>query len=540
MRELAGHLGVSENAILDQYAIDRTVYYMRAEPVYASSRSSETKEDAGPNRMRKKPVRVKRAAVEKMEPTEKLALLNKIRSDYSSPNRAIACENAGLDVRTFRYLEINEPQWKKELFETRQELLKEQKDAEERKKERRKQLPRHRQKVLADAVELLHASGMSFQEATETFDRTHASYYQWRKGHTDISLVREEEQESKPRTPEEKVRIVYAIRAINQRMKRKIRICLSGAGISSVAAYNWQHKIRTMETYIHQLKDAGDALDQHRGLARRVLSGRARIRQDKLAPWLQKICELQGDDQLTDRVNLLLEEEQDDSPSSAAPAGQPEQAVRQSPSGMQIPREYLSCDDENLVQRAQNGDECATGALWQRYEQHLRVRLVSMLRDEHAAEDALQNLFLTVRRKIGSVHEPKKVRYWLDTAARRAALNVMQRGQRERPTDEFYTPDPRCLTPDRILEHGEQLEARHHRGRQVHAALEQMKPLDARMLRLFYFEDLSLNEIASLVDAPVGTIKRRLHTARHRLRAHMEEAGIDHLFEEIPDTADAL
>jgi RNA polymerase sigma-70 factor (ECF subfamily) len=50
-----------------------------------------------------------------------------------------------------------------------------------------------------------------------------------------------------------------------------------------------------------------------------------------------------------------------------------------------------------------------------------------------------------------------------------------------------------------------------------------LKPLDRDPLVAFYFEGRSLKELSVLYNSPIGTIKRRLHTARGRLKAAMGE-----------------
>jgi RNA polymerase sigma-70 factor (ECF subfamily) len=63
------------------------------------------------------------------------------------------------------------------------------------------------------------------------------------------------------------------------------------------------------------------------------------------------------------------------------------------------------------------------------------------------------------------------------------------------------------------------------RAKHLWAALEKLKTLDRETLVAFYIQGESLIEIAERLDTPVGTIKRRLHTARKRLKAELE-AGV--------------
>ena len=53
---------------------------------------------------------------------------------------------------------------------------------------------------------------------------------------------------------------------------------------------------------------------------------------------------------------------------------------------------------------------------------------------------------------------------------------------------------------------------------ELHAGLRQLKAMDRETLEAFYLRGRSLEQMASEFEAPVGTIKRRLHVARHRLK----------------------
>ena len=58
------------------------------------------------------------------------------------------------------------------------------------------------------------------------------------------------------------------------------------------------------------------------------------------------------------------------------------------------------------------------------------------------------------------------------------------------------------------------------------SGLGRLKPLDRQTLVDFYIRGESLAEIADRLDAPIGTIKRRLHTARGRLKEVLEEEAV--------------
>ena len=61
------------------------------------------------------------------------------------------------------------------------------------------------------------------------------------------------------------------------------------------------------------------------------------------------------------------------------------------------------------------------------------------------------------------------------------------------------------------------------RSRQVWGGLERLRDIDRRTLIAFYVEGRSLKQMSDEFASPIGTIKRRLHTARNRLREELTE-----------------
>ena len=65
------------------------------------------------------------------------------------------------------------------------------------------------------------------------------------------------------------------------------------------------------------------------------------------------------------------------------------------------------------------------------------------------------------------------------------------------------------------------------RAERLWAALGRLKSLDREALDAFYIRGHSLLEIAEMLDVPLGTVKRRLHTARKRLKLELEASVAD-------------
>lgn len=172
----------------------------------------------------------------------------------------------------------------------------------------------------------------------------------------------------------------------------------------------------------------------------------------------------------------------------------------------------------SLVQRAQQGEREAFGQLAREYESAVFAVVFRRLRNRSEAVEVTQEVFMRALRKIGQLREPERFVGWLKRIAVRMSINRAVRRPKEliQAPETFANAVARVAPVDRVL----QLE----RADQVRIGLTQLRPLDRETLLAFYFEGQSLKQMSDRFASPVGTIKRRLHTARHRLKAALTEA----------------
>ena len=173
-----------------------------------------------------------------------------------------------------------------------------------------------------------------------------------------------------------------------------------------------------------------------------------------------------------------------------------------------------------LVELAQSGDRDAFGLLIQQFERTVHAICLRRLGNPSEALELTQEVFLHVMDRLDQLREPERFAGWLRQIAARMAIN--------RATRRVPLPSVDSEILEAAGEHRQdpldELIAR-ERAAQLWDALERMKPLDRETLVAFYIQGQSLIEMAERLDAPVGTIKRRLHTARKRLKAELR-AGV--------------
>lgn len=175
-----------------------------------------------------------------------------------------------------------------------------------------------------------------------------------------------------------------------------------------------------------------------------------------------------------------------------------------------------------LVERAQDGDREAFGQLAEQFQHTVYAICLGRLGNPSEALEMTQDVFLHAMRQLDQLREPERFAGWLKQMTHRMAIN---RATRRVPP----TPIEDEVLHNLGAEHDDPLDTliARERARKLWEALGELKPLDRETLVDFYIQGQSLLEISDRLDVPVGTVKRRLHTARLRLRAELESRSSD-------------
>lgn len=178
----------------------------------------------------------------------------------------------------------------------------------------------------------------------------------------------------------------------------------------------------------------------------------------------------------------------------------------------------LGMTDEQLLKRASRGDEAAFLLLYERHRDAVFRFAYRMLGSTAQAEDVAHDCFLSlVRRPEGFDESRATLRTYLLAAARNLSLKSLRRQGNEVAFEEFNEEPPQGRTEEplrKLLDEELVFE--------VSRAVANLPPLQREALVLFEYEELSLKEIAVVVETDVGTVKARLHRARARLKRELE------------------
>jgi RNA polymerase sigma-70 factor (ECF subfamily) len=175
-----------------------------------------------------------------------------------------------------------------------------------------------------------------------------------------------------------------------------------------------------------------------------------------------------------------------------------------------------------LVQRAQAGDRQAYGELVERFQPTVYAVALARLRNPTEAQELAQEVFLHGMRKLPQLRDPHCFAGWLRQITVRMAINrLTRRGPLQKvESDVLESAEAAHSNPVDSLIRSEQ-------AAELYRALEMLKPVDRATLVAFYIRGRSLKQMSREFETPVGTIKRRLHVARNRLKKVMLQVVAD-------------
>jgi RNA polymerase sigma-70 factor (ECF subfamily) len=175
--------------------------------------------------------------------------------------------------------------------------------------------------------------------------------------------------------------------------------------------------------------------------------------------------------------------------------------------------------DGRLVVRLRVGDVDALGGLYEKYKTQIYRTALAITRDPGAAEDILQETFLRLFTHADQIYTDVPVGPWLYRVSVNLSHTFLQK-QRRRPSLFEEVLDrlraPIHLLPERMIERKEIQEI-------VQQAIARLPLGHQTVVVLFYLENLSLKEIADILEIPEGTVKSRLHYARKSLKGLLSE-----------------
>lgn len=182
--------------------------------------------------------------------------------------------------------------------------------------------------------------------------------------------------------------------------------------------------------------------------------------------------------------------------------------------------------DQQLVERVQRGDQQAFGLLVAKYQRKLGRLLSRLIRDPAEVEDVTQEAFIKAYRALANFRGDSAFYTWLYRIGINTAKNhLAAQGRRAPTTTELEVEEAEGFeeasllrdmdTPERMLQ-TQQI------ARTVNAAMEAL-PDDLRTaITLREIEGLSYDEIAEVMNCPIGTVRSRIFRAREAISVRLK------------------
>ncbi len=176
--------------------------------------------------------------------------------------------------------------------------------------------------------------------------------------------------------------------------------------------------------------------------------------------------------------------------------------------------------ENDLLTRAGRGDRAAFKSLYERFQRPLFAFLMRMVRDQAMANELLNDVMLDVWRSAANFEGRSSAGTWIFGIAHNKAISLLRRRREEQmPEDAADTIADDAATPDATAEQADL-------GRMMERLLDRLSPEHKAVLQLTYYQDMSVQEIASTLDCPVNTVKTRMFYGRQRMRELLSAAGI--------------
>lgn len=181
---------------------------------------------------------------------------------------------------------------------------------------------------------------------------------------------------------------------------------------------------------------------------------------------------------------------------------------------------------KNLVVLAANGNRVAMEKIYNlTYKQGFSIAL-QMMKNEQDAMDVMQDSYISAFKNLNRIEKPEKIKSWFNCIVANKCRDYLKRKkpqlfsdmstEDDREFEEFIVDDNMTFSPEDSVDYSET-------KRLMKAILDGLPEEQKLCVLMYYYQELSVGEIAEALECSAGTVKSRLNYARKKIKSDVEE-----------------
>lgn len=176
----------------------------------------------------------------------------------------------------------------------------------------------------------------------------------------------------------------------------------------------------------------------------------------------------------------------------------------------------------NLVEKLKEGKNNVFEEFYELTKSYMFFTLSKIVRDRDAVDDLVQDSYIVVYQNINSLRDSSAILKWMGRIAQNNAYNYLRKNYREvlltEDTGFFedYIESDNTLLPEEAMQSKEV-------QRLLKEIIDELPQMQRLSVIAFYYNELSIEEVAETLDIPKGTVKTNLYRARAKIKAAIEE-----------------
>jgi len=175
--------------------------------------------------------------------------------------------------------------------------------------------------------------------------------------------------------------------------------------------------------------------------------------------------------------------------------------------------------DEYYIREILKGDSGSFSQLVEKYK-HLAFSLsLKLLNHREDAEEAAQDSFIKAYNSLGSFQNGSTFKTWFFRIVYNTSISKLRaRKNRELNIDDIKMSDTEIQSAENTLE---QL-SKNDRQKYLEIGLERLEPEERALLKMYYYDDFSMDEISVITALSVSNVKVKIHRSRKRLLQELQ------------------